>query len=89
VSKNTKSQENGNKMLPKKYPRNLVHIRKVLTTLLLHFLVCFRRAIYSLRQPTNRQRAYAAASAFISSAAALAKEASNQFQDLDENEGTR
>mmetsp|Transcript_24880 Transcript_24880/g.52981 ORF Transcript_24880/g.52981 Transcript_24880/m.52981 type:complete len:268 (-) Transcript_24880:192-995(-) len=39
-----------------------------------------RRAIYALRMPTNKQRAYAGASAFLSSAAALAKEASDQIQ---------
>lgn len=39
-----------------------------------------RRAIYALRMPTNKQRAYAGASAFLSSAAALAKEASDQIE---------
>ena len=39
-----------------------------------------RRAIYALRMPTNKQRAYAGASAFLSSALALAKEASDQIE---------
>eukprot|EP00533_Pseudo-nitzschia_delicatissima_P012741 CAMPEP_0197274802 /NCGR_PEP_ID=MMETSP1432-20130617/13115_1 /TAXON_ID=44447 /ORGANISM="Pseudo-nitzschia delicatissima, Strain UNC1205" /LENGTH=534 /DNA_ID=CAMNT_0042740633 /DNA_START=1 /DNA_END=1605 /DNA_ORIENTATION=- len=39
-----------------------------------------RRAVYALRMPTNKQRAYAGASAFLSSAAALAKEASDQIE---------
>jgi len=39
-----------------------------------------RRAIYALRMPTNKQRAVAGTSAFISSAVALAKEASDQIQ---------
>lgn len=39
-----------------------------------------RRAIYALRMPTNKQRAYAGVSAFLSSAAALAKEASDQIE---------
>lgn len=39
-----------------------------------------RRAIYALRMPTNKQRAVAGASAFISSAASLVKEASDQIQ---------
>jgi NADH dehydrogenase len=39
-----------------------------------------RRAIYALRMPTNKQRAYAGASALLSSAAALAKEASDQIE---------
>jgi demethylphylloquinone reductase len=39
-----------------------------------------RRAIYAVRMPTNRQRAYAAASAAISSATALAKDAADQVQ---------
>jgi hypothetical protein len=43
-----------------------------------------RRTIYALRMPTNRQRAYAAASSFISTAAALAKEASDQLQNIEE-----
>jgi len=43
-----------------------------------------RRAIYALRQPTDRQRAYAAASSFLSSAAALAKEASDQYQQSEQ-----
>jgi demethylphylloquinone reductase len=42
-----------------------------------------RRAIYSLRMPTNRQRAYAAASSFVSSVSALAKEASQEYQRAD------
>jgi NADH dehydrogenase FAD-containing subunit len=41
-----------------------------------------RRAIYSLRMPTNKQRAYAAASSFLSSAAALVKEASDQYRSV-------
>ena len=39
-----------------------------------------RRAVYAVRMPTNRQRAYAAASAAISTAAALAKEANDQIE---------
>jgi len=39
-----------------------------------------RRAIYALRMPTNKQRAYAGASAVLSSAAALAKEVSDQIE---------
>jgi demethylphylloquinone reductase len=42
-----------------------------------------RRAIYSLRMPTSRQRAYAAASSFVNSVSALAKEASNEYQRAD------
>lgn len=38
-----------------------------------------RRAVYALRMPTNKQRVYAGASAFLSSAAALAKEAADQI----------
>jgi len=38
-----------------------------------------RRAIYALRMPTGKQRAYAGASAFVSTAAALAKEAADQL----------
>mmetsp|Transcript_41678 Transcript_41678/g.99964 ORF Transcript_41678/g.99964 Transcript_41678/m.99964 type:complete len:623 (-) Transcript_41678:1675-3543(-) len=38
-----------------------------------------RRAIYAVRMPTNKQRAYAAASAAISSASSLAKEAADQL----------
>jgi NADH:ubiquinone reductase (non-electrogenic) len=45
-----------------------------------------RRAIYALRMPTNKQRAVAGASAFISSAAALAKEASDQIQSSNNSE---
>ena len=43
-----------------------------------------RRAIYALRMPTNRQRAYAAASSFLSSAAVLAKEAADQIQKTED-----
>lgn len=43
-----------------------------------------RRAIYAIRMPTNRQRAYAVASAALSSAAALAKEAADQVQKRDD-----
>ncbi|KAG7345811.1 NADH dehydrogenase, FAD-containing subunit [Nitzschia inconspicua] len=39
-----------------------------------------RRAIYSLRMPTNKQRAYASVSSFVSSVSALAKEASDEYQ---------
>ena len=39
-----------------------------------------RRAVYAARMPTNRQRAYAAASAAISTAAALGKEAADQLE---------
>jgi NADH:ubiquinone reductase (non-electrogenic) len=39
-----------------------------------------RRFVYAIRMPTNRQRAYATASAAISTAAALAKEASDQIE---------
>ena len=39
-----------------------------------------RRAIYALRMPTNKQRVYAGASAVLSSAAALAKETSDQIE---------
>ena len=39
-----------------------------------------RRAIYALRMPTNKQRVYAGASAVLSSAAALAKEAADQIE---------
>jgi len=45
-----------------------------------------RRAVYAVRMPTNKQRATAAASAAISTAAALAKEA---VQKLEENDGKR
>ena len=48
-----------------------------------------RRAIYALRMPTNKQRAVAGASAFISSAAALAKEASDQIQSSNSNNGEK
>ena len=40
-----------------------------------------RRAVYAVRMPTNRQRAVAATSAAISTAAALAKEAVARNQD--------
>ena len=40
-----------------------------------------RRAVYAARMPTNRQRAVAATSAAISTAAALAKEAAARNQD--------
>lgn len=43
-----------------------------------------RRAIYAVRMPTNKQRAYAVASAAIASAAALAKEAADQVQKNDD-----
>ncbi|VEU43608.1 unnamed protein product [Pseudo-nitzschia multistriata] len=43
-----------------------------------------RRAVYALRMPTNKQRAYAGASAFLSSALALAKEASDQIEKSSE-----
>jgi len=43
-----------------------------------------RRAVYALRMPTNKQRAYAGASAFLSSALALAKEASDQIERSNE-----
>eukprot|EP00536_Pseudo-nitzschia_multiseries_P007968 jgi/Psemu1/66303/estExt_Genemark1.C_1930028 len=43
-----------------------------------------RRAVYALRMPTNKQRAYAGASAFLSSALALAKEASDQIEKSNE-----
>ena len=39
-----------------------------------------RRAVYAVRMPTNKQRATAAASAAISTAAALAKEAAQQIE---------
>jgi len=39
-----------------------------------------RRAIYALRMPTNKQRAFAGASAILSSSLALAKEASDQIE---------
>jgi len=39
-----------------------------------------RRATYAARMPTNRQRVYSAASAALSTAASLAKEASNQIE---------
>lgn len=45
-----------------------------------------RRAIYAIRMPTNRQRAYAAASAAIASASSLAKEAADQVSKLEEEE---
>lgn len=43
-----------------------------------------RRAIYALRMPTNRQQRYGLVSAFISSASALVKEASDQIQSSSE-----
>ena len=46
-----------------------------------------RRAIYALRMPTNKQRAYAGASAFLSTAAALAKEASDQIERKNNKNG--
>lgn len=48
-----------------------------------------RRAIYSVRMPTNKQRAYAAASSFVSSISALAKEASDQYQRVADEEKNR
>jgi NADH dehydrogenase FAD-containing subunit len=44
-----------------------------------------RRAVYAFRMPTNRQRVTAAASAAISTAAALAKEASEQMEKYEKN----
>jgi demethylphylloquinone reductase len=46
-----------------------------------------RRAIYALRMPTNRQRAYAVASAAIASASSLAKEATEQLSRAEDEEG--
>jgi hypothetical protein len=47
-----------------------------------------RRAVYAARMPTNRQRAYAATSAAIYTATALAKEASNQIEKNKNNGNT-
>jgi NADH:ubiquinone reductase (non-electrogenic) len=47
-----------------------------------------RRAVYAARMPTNRQRAFAAASAAISTGAALAKEASEQIDKENKNRST-